>query len=148
MTGGFDRRKSLQDLEQHDWGEPASGSHLVTTCHRLRRKPLCEFTVEDLRVMIGQGIGLPYLIPLAVERLETDPLADGDYYAGDLLAAVLGTDTAFWESHADSAQRLRRVVRRVREILERLPEAECQPLRDVLNNNPRWWQPGCHDLQE
>jgi hypothetical protein len=26
MTGGFDRNKSLQEIEQHDWGELAYDS--------------------------------------------------------------------------------------------------------------------------
>jgi CDI immunity proteins len=77
VQGGSDRRKCLQDLEQDDWGEPTYDSYLVTTVHRLRRKPLGEFTVEDLRIMIGHGIGLPFLIPMAVKHLEDEPLAAG-----------------------------------------------------------------------
>ena len=64
MKGSFDRQKSLQELEQDNWGEPPYNSYLVTTIHRLRRKPLAEFATEDLRIMIGQRIGLPFLIPL------------------------------------------------------------------------------------
>ena len=45
--------KSLQELEAKDWGEQAYDSYLVTTIHRLRRVPLREFSVEDLRIMIG-----------------------------------------------------------------------------------------------
>jgi hypothetical protein len=52
----FDRAKSLQELEGHDWGDPSYDSHLVTECHRLHRIPLCDFTVEDLRITIGQNI--------------------------------------------------------------------------------------------
>jgi hypothetical protein len=77
--------KSLQELEQSDWGEPTYDSHLVTTVHRLRRVALREFSVEDLRIMIGQSIGLPYLVPLALQHLRKDPLAEGDFYPGDLL---------------------------------------------------------------
>jgi hypothetical protein len=110
MKGGFDRRKSLQELEQHDWGEPNFGSSLVATCHRLRRKPLDQFTTEDLRIMIGQKIGLPFLIPLAVERMEVEPLAEGDFYPGDLLSAVLRAGTEFWSEHADSKQQIRQVA--------------------------------------
>lgn len=135
MHGGFDRQKSLQELEQQDWGEPTFGSYLVTTCHRLRRKPLCEFSVEDLRLMIGQGIGLAHLIPLAVERLEEDPLAQGDYYAGDLLAAVLGVGATFWHGNADSLQRMRRVVCQARELLELLATEEYRPLREALETS-------------
>jgi hypothetical protein len=44
--------------------------------------------------MIGQKIGLPYLVPLAINALEQDPLAQGDYYPGDLLANVI--DACEW----------------------------------------------------
>jgi CDI immunity proteins len=83
------RNKTLQELEEQDWGEPPFPSYLVRTCHALRRKPLRDFTVEDLRIMIGQNFSLNYLIPLAIEQLRRDPLVAGDYYPGDLLGAVL-----------------------------------------------------------
>jgi len=82
--------KTLDELEDVVCCGPAFDSHLVTTCHRLRTKPLDEFTVEDLRIMMGQGIGLAHLIPKAVAILEQEPLAEGDYYPGDLLASVIG----------------------------------------------------------
>src|SRR6476620_11148465 len=74
-----DRNRTLTELEGRDWGAPAYSSHLVTTCHRLRHKPLLDFTAEDLRIMIGQNISLELLVPLAIERLELDPLAEGDF---------------------------------------------------------------------
>jgi CDI immunity proteins len=82
---------TLDQLEGVVWGEPTSNSYLVTTCHRLRTKPVDEFTVEDLRIMIGQKIGLSHLVPLAVAAVERDPLAEGDYYPGDLLANLIGS---------------------------------------------------------
>jgi hypothetical protein len=97
----FDRSKSLQQLDGEDWGEPAYNSHLVTECHRLRRVPLCRFTVEDLRIMIGQHISLEYLMPLALEHLRADPFAEGDYYPGDLLSVVLRVGRDVWQQHPD-----------------------------------------------
>jgi hypothetical protein len=41
--------KTLDELEGVVWGEPTFDSYLVTTCHRLRTKPVDEFSVEDLR---------------------------------------------------------------------------------------------------
>src|SRR5512132_3556790 len=79
------RQKTLDELEGVVWGPPTYDSHLVRTCHRLRTKPVGEFGVEDLRIMIGQNIGLPFLLPLALERLEEGPWASGDMYPGDLL---------------------------------------------------------------
>jgi len=70
MAVRLDRNKSLNELENLDWSEPTYHSTLVTTCHTLRRKSLNKFTVEDLRIMIGQTINLSYLVPMAVEALE------------------------------------------------------------------------------
>ena len=84
VQGDFDRGKSLQKHEQDDWGEPTYSSHLVTTVHRLRPKRLAVYAVEDLRIMIGQRTGLPFLILLSVERLEEDPLAEGDFFPRDV----------------------------------------------------------------
>ena len=92
----FDSSKSLQELENEDWGEPNYDSHLVQECQRLHRVPLKDLTVEDLRIMIGQNISLEYLIPLAVEKLEQNPLAEGNYYASDLLVNVLRADSKIW----------------------------------------------------
>ena len=136
MNGDFDKTKSLEELDQHAWGEPAYDSYLVTTVHRLRRKPLSEFSVEDLRIMIDQQIGLPFLIPLAVECLEVEPLAGGDLYAGDLLQAVLRADEAIWGDHPDLVQRVRKIVGRVSELLPSLGENSRKTLSDMLAEAP------------
>jgi len=104
-----DLDKSLQDLEQADWGEPTYDSYLVKTVHRLRRVPLRKFGVEDLRIMIGQKIGLVYLVPLALNELRKCPLAEGDYYPGDLLNMVLRTDPQLWREHPDWRAEVREI---------------------------------------
>jgi hypothetical protein len=109
-----DLKKSLQELEGQDWGEPNYDSHLVRTCHSLRRIPIDEFTVEDLRIMIGQGISLPILVPLAIEQLEREPLAAGDSFEGDLFAAVANVEKGFWINRIDLFDRVRRVVSRAK----------------------------------
>jgi hypothetical protein len=110
----FDRARSLDELEGVAWGQSEYDSALVLTCHRLRQKPLLQFTVEDLRVMIGQDIGLPFLIPLAIEELEKDPFACGDFYPGDLLNAVLRIQSVFWEDHVQLSKRLYELVQRLK----------------------------------
>jgi hypothetical protein len=93
----------LQDLDGQDWGEATYPSYVVTNVHRLRRAALQDFTVEDLRLMIGQGFSesLPYLVPLAVERLRENPLVSGDFYPGDLLKNVVGIGAPFWKQYPD-----------------------------------------------
>ena len=89
------QEKTLENLEKDFWGKPDHDSHLVRTCHQLRKKPLKDFKIEDMRIMIGQNIGLKFLIPLALEKLRQDILSEGDYYIGDLLKAVLTSETEF-----------------------------------------------------
>lgn len=73
-----DRSKTLDELEEEVWGEPKGEyvSSLVARCHHLRTKPIGEFSPGDLRVMIGQEIGLSFLVPLAIQVLESDPLKE------------------------------------------------------------------------
>ena len=89
--------KTLEQLEGEFFAPPEYKSSLVLNVHRLRRIPLNEFTVEDLRLMIGQELSLEYLVPLAIENLKEDPFVAGDYYRGDLLKNVLGVRSGFWE---------------------------------------------------
>ncbi len=96
MTEGLNN--TLEQLDKHDWGEPEYDSYLVKTCHQLRKKPLKDFTVEDLRIMIGQNINLEFLIPLAIEQLKENILAEGHYYEGDLLNNVLTSEKEYWLS--------------------------------------------------
>jgi len=92
--------RTLEDLEGDRWGPAEFDSHLVREAHRLRSVPIGDLTVENLRLLLGQQIGTPWLLPLALARLTDDPLAMGDYYPGDLLTSVLGMDSSYWSSHA------------------------------------------------
>lgn len=88
---------TLEELENDVWGAPEFDSRLVTTCHKLRKKPIDDFTIEELRIMIGENIGLQFFVPRAVSVLERNPLAEGDNYPGDLLNAVTIADSSFFE---------------------------------------------------
>jgi hypothetical protein len=130
----FDRSKTLQELEGEDWGEPTYDSHLVTECHRLRRVPLREFTAENLRIMIGQQISLPYLIPIALEHLHADPFAEGDCYAGDLLASVLRADSRFWLASPQLRTETAQIVQRALSLLPSLEDTGRQTAQDALTD--------------
>lgn len=88
-------------------GQP---TFLMRRCTELMSKDLDHFTVEDLRIMLGQQIGVPWLLPRVVQVLLDDPLASGDYYPGDLLAAVQRLPQEYWDpfpaERAALAQRL------------------------------------------
>lgn len=90
---------SLQELENDYWEDIDYPTDLVKRCHELRKIPLAEYNVDDLRFMIGQNQGLQYLIPPAFNLLENSILIEGDYYEGDLLASVLMASPDFWRNN-------------------------------------------------
>ena len=95
------KTKSIEDLENDYWEQTSFPTNLVQRCNELRKIPLNQFLTEDLRIMIGQEIGLDYLIPLAIETLNKDLFAEGDFYPGDLLQNILNIEFTFWENHKD-----------------------------------------------
>jgi CDI immunity proteins len=104
-------KRTLDTVDPPAWGPaPPDATLLIKRCHELRTKPLIDFTVEDVRIMIEQRVALDRLVPLALRRLDPEPLAQGDFYPGDLLASVLRVDTAFWERSPDSDVSLRKLT--------------------------------------
>jgi len=112
--------ETIEKLEGVAWDEPEYDSYLVTTCHQLRKKPIDEFGVEDLRVMIGQNIGTEHLMPRALELLEQDPLIWDYHYPGELLQAVLNLPDSYWKSHPDHLNRTRPVAEQAIQKLKQI----------------------------
>jgi hypothetical protein len=133
-----DSSKTLEQLEGENWGEPKYHSYLVQTIHRLRRKPISEFTVEDLRITLGQKFGMEYLTPLALDRLEADPFAQGDFYPGDLLGAVMAIPREYWLTHPNEAARMEMVAARAAALLDGRDEIDeiKTRLRSLMSARP------------
>jgi hypothetical protein len=114
------KHKSLESLEKNIWPplDSDEGSYLIKTCNQLRKKQLENFTTEDLRIIVGQSIGLKFLIPLAIEILKTDILAEGDLYEGDLLQSVLLSDKDYWRQEKDNWVIVCQLFNQSRENLE------------------------------
>jgi len=123
MRQQFDLTKTLEELEGVAWDKSNYDSHLVQTCHNLRRKPVGTFSIEDLRIMIGQNIGVQFLVPIAIEKLQTDPLSEGDFYPGDLLAVVLRIEPIFWKQEPGWKTELKKILDRLGPIPKELADA-------------------------
>jgi hypothetical protein len=104
------REKTLNQLEGTAPAPPGFRSHVTSEVHRLRDVPLSQLSIEDLRLLIGQEIGLDYLVPIAIERVENQPLASGDFYRGDLLVALLRLPAAFWQQRGHWHRRVEQVA--------------------------------------
>jgi hypothetical protein len=82
-----------------------------------------EFGVEELRLLIARQQGLRRYVPLALDLLEENPLAEGDYYPGDLLHAILNVDGNYWHAHRDQWERVDEIVESFAFAQARLTEA-------------------------
>ena len=102
---------SLEEIERDFWGSaPPGATRLIATVHELRQRPIAALGPEDLRILLGQRVGLALLVPRALDRLEVDPLVEGDFYPGDLLVAVLGVPDSYWRDHPEQLARARTVA--------------------------------------
>ncbi len=95
--------RSLEEIDGQRWPVACCASYIEATVTRLRRKPLGAFTPEDLRMMIAHDVGAEVLKPFALTVLRTNPLAEGDYYPGDLLEAAAKR----WPEDAELAEMAR-----------------------------------------
>jgi len=116
--------RTIEEIEGVREPEPGpDATPLMRRCVALRRKPLSEFGVEDLRIMLGQQIAVPVLLPMAVAVLVDDPLAEGDFYAGDLLNAVVQLPETAWTSGERE---------RLADVLRAMPRPENKRLRQAI----------------
>ena len=96
------RQKSLENLEKAYWGEPTFDSYLVTRMHAIRKLPLAELTNDDIAMLIRQQSSLDYIVPLAIDKLQTDILAYGDSSCeGAIMDAVVKIQADFWKANRD-----------------------------------------------
>jgi len=74
---------------------------MVEKANKALKKPIQELTSSEIRLLIGQNMGLEYVVPLALEILASDPMIDATYYPGDLLSTCLNADREFWQKNSD-----------------------------------------------
>ncbi len=119
---------SIEELDGERWPDPSSGeTDLIRRCLALRRKDLGQFTVEDHRVLIGQQIAVAILLPRVIKILTRSPLVAGDYYPGDLLAAVLRLPAEVW-----TPQLRERLATAIAPLGESVPERLRPAVRSFL----------------
>lgn len=89
--------KSIEQLEKDIWKTPSEfPTDMVEKCYRYRKISIAELTDEQIRLLISQQIGTEHIIGIALKKLEKNILTECDFYEGDLLIAVSGLPTEFW----------------------------------------------------
>lgn len=100
MPTHTDGHKSLQELLGKEV-DTSFGSGLVINAARAWEKSINDLTNEDIRLLIGQHMGLEHLIPIVITKLEDDILSSGDHFEGDLLLSVLSVERKFWDQNPE-----------------------------------------------
>ena len=79
--------------------KPELDSYVLRTAARAMRLPLEALSPEEIRLLIGQKVGLRYLLPLAIEILRKNPLKQASMFPGDLLAVCKRLQPADWNEN-------------------------------------------------
>ncbi len=92
--------RSLEEVDGQRWGPaPPEATGLIRRVHRMRTTPIRQLDVDDLGTLVRQEMHLDIVIPVALGTLRADPLAEGSYYPGYLLHAVLDAPPAWFEAN-------------------------------------------------
>ncbi|MFJ4918377.1 contact-dependent growth inhibition system immunity protein [Streptomyces sp. NPDC088725] len=113
MPENFSRGNSLEQLEGLRWPPPpADTTSMVRNVYELRRRPVGTLEPHELARLIGQDVGLTWLLPLAVNILRdsTPRQAEGGWLDDDLLYAVVTRKPEVWATAPELAHELRESV--------------------------------------
>ena len=123
--------RSVAELEGLAVEKGAYGLGSTAWLARALVSPLRQLGPAELRLLLTQGRGVRWVVPLALERLLAEPLAAADYGPGALLAALLTVDPDGWDPGWTG--RLARVVHAARAHLDLLAEPSRTRLADDLD---------------
>ena len=118
--------KSIEQLENDYWKEPSEfPTNLVKRCFEYRKIKVSELTIEQIRLLISQKIGIEFLIGIALEKLEQNIIVEGDLYEGDLLDSVSKVPTEFWNKNSTEFLNFKNIFESHKEkIISELGEKE------------------------
>ncbi len=78
----------------------------------VREFPLEELDVEDICKACRQQIHSEYVVPLALEILQTEPLA-GDAYDGELFVSLKSVSPDYWPKHPNELQIVKSLIEKL-----------------------------------
>lgn len=122
--------RSLAELEGLVVEKGAYGLGSTAWLSRALVSPLRQLGAAELRLLLTQGRGLPWVVPLALERLLAEPFLAADYGPGALLATLLTVEPERWDPAW--RDRLARVVHAARAHLALVPEPHRTRLAEDL----------------
>ena len=127
----FDVHRSLVELDPETWQSGGLAEDAPASVLRLSAKPVRRLSAEDLYPLVRMNLSLPFTAPLALEALQEDPLLQAAEYPGDLLTALMESDSRFWlDQYAlwlEGVEIIERAVTAIRERMEAEERGEYMP---------------------
>jgi hypothetical protein len=123
VTKSVDATKSLNSLlgwKKQMSPQPTPLAERVAAACDL---PLKDLKWPDIRLLIGQDIGLEYLMPWAIDALAKRPLYSAELYEGDLLCACLRVDRGYWVKNISQWQKLNEILQSLDSAMKSVNEA-------------------------
>ena len=133
--------KTIEDLEGIEWPSPPPNvPPSIRRCYEARRKPLRELRAVDLRLLVAQGTGLPFVVPTALEILEKALLLEAEHYRGDLLVVVLRLPPDFFRKRPDLRMRVEHLLARLPAALKQLDHIDFDTSSEALEEAERFFR--------
>ncbi|MFJ9529167.1 hypothetical protein GTX53_18345 [Streptomyces sp. SID5594] len=113
MEKRVDIQKPLEQLEGFEWpAPPDDATGFAKAAQSLYKRPIGSLNAHELSRLIGQDIGLPWLLPIAVKILRetVDDQHLTGFYDDDLLTAVLTRKSNVWRSHPHLVADLKEII--------------------------------------
>lgn len=127
--------KSIEQLEDHVWSQNGDfPSGLVERCFNYRKVPIGSLTNEQLRTLLAQRIGITYILPIVIAKLEKNPLCGGNLYEGDLLESTMRVEVALWKGRPDLYFRYRKIIEKNHFlIVDEIGEKKLNRIKEEIN---------------
>ncbi len=86
--------------------------------------PVIASSLVEILAALLSGRCLPAVVPIALARVEREPLVQAAHFNGDLMRGLMEVPGAFWGRYPQLYDRYREVLRRSAALRRRLPQAE------------------------
>ncbi|MFF5773929.1 contact-dependent growth inhibition system immunity protein [Streptomyces californicus] len=113
MKQDINGKKTLEQLEGIEWPAPSpNATALVNAAHELRKRPVDSLNTHELSRLIGQDIGIHWLLPIALNLLHRTAHDQPwrDFYDDDLLTAALTRRAHVWRSDPSWVTRMKEII--------------------------------------
>ncbi|MEU1792877.1 contact-dependent growth inhibition system immunity protein [Streptomyces californicus] len=109
----IDETKSLEQIEGIKWpAPPPDATGLVKASYELRKLPMGRLDAHKLSRLIGQDIGVPWLLPIALDLLRrtVHDQSLSDFYDDDLLTAALTRRSHVWRPNPGWVTEMKEII--------------------------------------